>query len=83
MGGPAGVADAGRAVQGLLPQQVLQIDQLSLAAADADLTIFDCGDAGRVITAVFKLFKPFQYDRGGILAADVSYDSTHCIFLHL
>ena len=35
VGRPAGVADTDRTGQGLLPQQVVQVDQLALAAANA------------------------------------------------
>ena len=45
VGGPAGMADAGRAVERRSLQQLLEIAQLALGATPAELAILDGGDA--------------------------------------
>ena len=54
MGGPAGVADADPALQGLVLQAQLQIAQLALSAAAGEAPILQRGDACRIIAPIFE-----------------------------
>ncbi len=55
--GPAGVTDAGRALQRLGLQPPLQILQLALGTAALDMLAFERGDAGGIVAAIFKTFE--------------------------
>lgn len=57
VGGPAGVADAGRAFERLGLETLLQVLQLALGAAAREMLAFERGDARGVVAAIFKTFE--------------------------
>ena len=52
--GPARVADAGAALQGLVGEPQLQVLELALGAPAIEVAVLDGGDAGRVVAAIFE-----------------------------
>src|SRR5260370_31867934 len=75
---PARVANAISAVERFLAQLLLEVAQFALGAANFQLMILvDDGNARRVITAVFKLAQPVDYQRHDLFVSDVSNYSTH------
>jgi len=60
VGGPAGVADTGLAGQGIMHQQIGQIDQFANRTAAVQFAIMDGGDTGAVIAAIFQPFQGFD-----------------------
>ena len=52
--GPARVADAGAALQGMVGEPQLQVLELALGAAAIEVAVLDGGDAGRIIAAIFE-----------------------------
>jgi hypothetical protein len=80
VGGPAGVADAGeaveiRAVMGLFTE----IFYLSGGFDHFDLVFVDHRHAGGIVAPVFKLFQSVQQQRGRLFGACISDYSTHFV----
>ena len=78
VGGPAGVSDAQGA--GQVPTVMGQLPQSrhpALFLAKAQHAIAAHGDTGGVIAPVFQPLQPVQQNGGGLLMANISYDSTH------
>src|ERR1017187_6534396 len=76
--GPAGVADAARPVQRVHADDILQIAQLTLGAANLELIIAAIdGEPSRIVAAVFQPLQPLQNDRHRLAVPDVPDDSTH------
>ena len=79
MCGPAGVADAVCALDGMLAQNLFEIAELARSAANlkrgsgwtAD------GDARRVVAAIFQTPQPLDDDRDYLLGTDITDDSAH------
>ncbi|OWK20157.1 hypothetical protein AJ88_33990 [Mesorhizobium amorphae CCBAU 01583] len=71
------MADADRAAERLVLQQAFEIDQLAFGAPAAKFAMFDGGDAGRVIAAVFEPFQRIDDERRDLLLADNSDDTAH------
>ncbi|MGY4337588.1 hypothetical protein ACVWW3_002494 [Bradyrhizobium sp. LM2.9] len=57
VGGPAGMTDAGRALQRPRFEPLLQILQLALGAAALEVFAFERGDARGIVAAIFKTFE--------------------------
>src|SRR5213079_1361004 len=82
VGGPAGVADAVDAVDGVELDGLLEVPQLALGAADLELVITAVdGETGRVVPAIFEALQAFQDDRNGALSSDIAHDSAHTIII--
>ena len=82
VGGPAGVADAERAVDGRVGDDGFEVAELAWGAAEfepAGATGY--GDAGGVIAAVLQAAKTFNDDGDDRLRADVTNNSTHVLSL--
>ena len=77
VGGPAGVADAHLARQGLLAQQLFQLDQFAQAAADGQAVIADHRHPRRIIAPVFQPFQAVQDDGHGLLGPQISDNAAH------
>ena len=83
VGGPAGVADAEGAVDGVVGDDGLEVAQLAGGAAELQGALAigagatADGDAGGVITAIFKTTEAFDNDRDDGFRTDVTNDSTH------
>ena len=77
MGRPARVADADRAVQRLVLQPALEIDQLAFGAAAAKLAMLDGRDAGGIIAAIFEPLQRIDEERRDRRLADDSNNSAH------
>ncbi len=78
VGGPAGVADAVGALDGVLGQDVGEVAELAGGAAELErVAAAGDGDAGGVIAAVFEAGEAFHDDGDAGFGADVSDDSTH------
>jgi hypothetical protein len=77
VGGPAGVADAAAAGDRSFLQDLFQIPQLPLGAADLDPAVAQGGDPSRIIAAVFQAPKPFDDDAVRRLGSGVADDSAH------
>ena len=78
VGGPAGVADAGRrGGQRRLLERLLEVGQLARPLVRGDRPVVDQGDAGRVVAAVLQSPQPLDHDVARLLAADVPDDSAH------
>ena len=79
VGGPAGVADAEGAVEGMFAQDFFQVVQLAGGAAHLEKSAVGAadGDAGRVVAAVFEAPQPLDDDGNDLLSADVADDSAH------
>ena len=84
---PAGVADADTAFERRRFQPGFEIDQLALGAAAVEMAVFDRGDAGRIIAAIFEpLQRVDDQGRDGLLADDAdnsahSANSDRCCLL--
>jgi hypothetical protein len=79
MRGPAGVADAERAVQRILAQNLFQVGQLAGRATHLKHRaggIAD-GDARRIVAAVFQSPQPFNDDGNHFLFSNITDDSAH------
>src|SRR5438270_8291067 len=57
MGGPAGMSDPDRAFERLALQFTLQIAQLALDATTFQPSAFECGNACRIVAAIFEPFE--------------------------
>ena len=80
VGGPAGVADAHLALQGVLEEQVFQFLQFAQAPADGQAgfaVIADHRHPRRVIAPVLQPFQPVQDDGHGLLGPQISDDAAH------
>ncbi len=79
VGGPAGVADADGAEQGVLVQHGLQGADLALGAAAFDMVADHGGDAGGVVAAVLESFEAVDQTLGHRLHADDANDAAHAL----
>ena len=79
VGGPAGVADAEGAVEGMVAQDFFEIAELAGGAADFEESGVGAadGDAGRVVAAVFEAAQALDDDGDDFLTADVANNSAH------
>jgi hypothetical protein len=78
MGGPAGVADAEGASEGIgLEEAGEALIDLALALAELELIVLQSANAGAVIAAILEATQSFKDDWAGWLFADVTYDATH------
>ncbi len=83
VGGPAGVADAEGAGDGVVGDDGFEVAQLAGGAAELKQTIAigagatGDGDARGVISAIFKTTEAFDNDRDDGFRADVTNDSAH------
>jgi hypothetical protein len=77
MGGPAGMADACGAADGVFREGSGQVVDPADLLADGDHSLLEGGDPGGIIPPVFKATESFQKDGNGLGAADITYDSTH------
>ena len=79
VGGPAGVADAEGAGEGVVGDEGFEVAELAGGAAELHVAVGGAGDgdAGGVIAAVFEAAQAFDDDGHGRIGANVSDDSTH------
>ena len=75
--GPAGMADAGRAVQRRSLQQLFEIAQLAFGATPAELPVLDGGDARGIIAAIFEAFQRVDELLGDRPFAEDANDAAH------
>ena len=84
VGGPAGVADAERAVHRVEPDGIFQVAQFALGAPNGELPVVaEHGDAGRVVTAILQPLQTFQDNRNGSMIAHITDDSAHALYYGL
>ena len=83
VGRPAGVADAGRALGGLLAQERGQIVDAAGLLAKLELAVVQNAKPGGIVTAIFETAQAFEDDVGGGLRTDVADDATHRFSLFL
>ena len=79
VGGTAGVADAVGAVEGMVAEDMLEVDEL--AGGAADLKGFmggaaDC-DACRIVAAILETAQALNDDGNYWFWTDIAYDSAH------
>ena len=77
VGGPAGMADAAGAFQRLLGELGLERAQLALGAAAGQHAVFQRGDPGGVIAAVFEALERIDQLAGDRRISQNSDDSAH------
>ena len=78
VGGPAGVADAVGAVDGVFGEDVGEVAELAGGSAELEgVAAAGDGDAGGVVSAVLEAGEAFHDDGDAGLRADVTDDSTH------
>src|SRR5205807_7382354 len=78
MRGPAGVANAIGAVEGLCADDFLQVPQLAFRAADLEsVAVAGYGDSGGIVSAIFQPSQAINDDRDDLLFANVADDATH------
>ena len=78
VGGPAGVADAVAAVDGVFGKDGGEVAELAGGAAELEAGgAAGDGDAGGVVAAVLEAGEAFHDDVNDGLGADVTDDSTH------
>ena len=75
--GPARMPDAHVALYRSAVDQLRQFIELARVFADLDMAVGKHRQPGRVIAAVFQPPQAVEDNRGCVLFADVSYDSTH------
>ena len=80
MRGPAGVGNADVARERLHPELAREIAELALGAAARNGTVFQRGDAGAVITAIFEALQLIDQTRRDWLDADDPNDTAHQAF---
>src|SRR5258705_373572 len=77
---PAGMPDADLAENAVFLQEIGEtLVDLAFLFVDAQFAAVENGQAGAVVTAVFKAAQPLENDRGGDSFADVSNNSAHLI----
>ena len=77
VGGPAGVADAHLARQGLPAQQLVQFDQFAHAAANGQAVIADHRHPRRIIAPILQAFQAVQNDGHGLLGPQITDNAAH------
>ena len=79
VGGPAGVADAVGAVEGVVAEDVLEVDELAGGAADLEgFAVWAAdGDACRIVAAILETPQPLNDDGNYWFWTDIAYDSAH------
>ncbi len=79
MRGPAGVADAVSAVEGVVAEDLFDVFELTGGTAEFELFFSGAADSdsGRVIAAVFEAAQAFEDDWNNFFRADVTDDSAH------
>ena len=77
MGRPAGVADADQPGERLAREFLFQILQLAFGAAPRQHAVFEGGDAGRIIAAIFEALERIDQERRDRFAADDSDNAAH------
>ncbi len=79
VGGPAGVAEPDGASEFLTPERIFELAELPGASVDPDLAVFEGGDAGGVVAAIFEPLEPVHQDRHRGATAYVTDDSAHVV----
>ena len=79
VGGPAGMADANGAADGIVVQQRLQVFQLALGAAALDVSVYQGSDTRRIIATVFQALEPLQQQVRRLPAADDADNPAHTV----
>ncbi len=77
MGGPAGMADAGVAVQRLAAQPLLEVLQLALGTPPLEMVALQRRDAGGVIAAIFQPLECTDQLLGNRRASQNTDNATH------
>src|SRR5947209_5907186 len=78
MRGPARVAHAVRAIDGVFSQDRFEVAQLAFGPANLQLVIFvNGGNAGGIVAAIFKLAQTLDDQGYDLFVSDVSDYSTH------
>ena len=79
MGGPAGVADAGFAGQGVVDQKIGEVDELAHRATTVQLALVDGGDPGAVIAAILQPLQRLDQKGGHFVMAQNPNNSAHLL----
>ena len=79
VGGPAGVAEPDGAFEFLSVERIFELAELPGASVDPDLAVFEGGDAGGVVAAIFEPLEPVHQDRHRGATAYVTDDSAHVV----
>ena len=74
---PARMADADRAIQGLPRETLLQVPQLAFGTQTGQMPVLERGEAGRVITAIFKPLERVDQRRRNRLMTENPDNSAH------
>ncbi len=74
---PAGVADAGEAVERPALQHPAEVVELALGAAAVDVAVHQGGDAGGVVAAIFEPAQRLEQQRRRVAGADDADDAAH------
>jgi hypothetical protein len=77
MGGPAGVGDAGEALQLVLRDLFGQFGHALRAARAAQVAVGVDGDAAGIVAAVFQALQAFDQDRGDVALGDGANNAAH------
>ena len=77
VGGPAGMADAGGAVDGPAVDEVREVVDAPRAFAHLDVIAVEEAESGRIIAPVFQAPESLEQEFGGLAVARVCEDATH------
>jgi hypothetical protein len=80
--GPARMADAERAIDGVQPNSIFQIAQLTLGAPDLELVIaaIYC-QACRVVSTILEPFQSLQDNGNGFSRTNITDNPTHAFII--
>jgi hypothetical protein len=80
---PSGVGNANGTLYGYTIEFSFQLSYFPYSPVTMDGTSMLYGNAGGVVTPIFKLFQPFQEDWSGLLLSHVTHNTAHlCLLDH-
>src|ERR1035437_4842164 len=82
VGGPARVADAEGAIDGVVADSFFEVAQLALGAANFEMPVIAVnGEARGIISPIFQALQAFQNNRNGAMGTNVTYNATHNLYI--
>jgi len=77
MGRPPSMTDPDLTIKGLSPINPSQLCQLPFFSSDLDLALMEDGNACRIISSIFKSFKPLNENFRCLFWPNISNNATH------
>src|ERR1035437_5709833 len=82
VGGPARVADAVGAIDGVVANGFFEVAQLALGAADVEMPVIAINREARgIVSPIFQALQAFQNNRNGAMGTDITYNATHNLYI--